>query len=115
VLGTSLDITKRDAERIELHFLTGGGHITKPDLLIAGFDHLAPTALRKIVRAISDQGGVGEWLISHAQKQCVSLPINLVPILQQQRALVPASAFRAPEWFDGNSRPLLFAAWPEWD
>jgi hypothetical protein len=87
VLGTSLDVAKRDAECIDLHFRTCGGQITKPDLLIVGLGYLAPTALRKIVRAIGDQGGVGERLISHAQKQCVSLPIDLVPILQQQCAL----------------------------
>ena len=82
-----LDIPKRDAKCIDLHFRSGVGHITKPDVLIVGFGYLAPTALRKIARAIGDQGGVGEWLISHAPKQCVSLPINLVPILQQQCAL----------------------------
>lgn len=87
VPGTSLDITKRDAERIELHFRASGGHITKPDLRVVGLGTLAPTLLRKIVRAIGDQGGVGEWLISHAEKQCVSLPVNLVPILQLQCAL----------------------------
>jgi hypothetical protein len=29
--------------------------------------------------------------------------------------MVAASAFRALEQFDGKNRPLLFAAWPEWD
>jgi hypothetical protein len=29
--------------------------------------------------------------------------------------MVPASASRAPESFYGKNRPLLFAAWPEWD
>ena len=55
VLATSLDIAKRDAECIDLHFRTSCGQITKPDLLIVGLGYLAPTALRKIVRAISDR------------------------------------------------------------
>jgi hypothetical protein len=50
----SLDIPKRDAECIDLHFRTGGDHFAKPDVLIVGFGCLAPTALRKIVRAIGD-------------------------------------------------------------
>src|SRR5437879_3832194 len=114
--GVILDPAQRFTERTDPHVGFGSGRQNQLKFVFIGLGSIAPAAVCKYFAAPAYPGGKGERFLRHAMKQQIGLPVDFVPVVQQQGSLYSETAEpevivadRPPfeQCFRSTQRPLL--------